>query len=482
VATHPNRPIRNGTAFRDGKMYAFSRRGILVASQWPDMRAWRKTPKGRQWQHVRPEMSLEKTKDGWSCVWGHREPRQHTHIDGCHPASRFERDSYDQEALADGKSFEEFFLGRPCPLEYDLNDEVGSEEWWKWVRWDYARQQNERVQAEYLSPVPDGILAAISRFPNRHWHLLNLVARCPRALDLVRATPALALALSSPWVFRRTPPSHPLRSARSLLGRHQTDIAAWLGFPDAWSTVKILRKLPPGECTVLNLLHLRDLFRTHLKTLQHLPCLNGSVIRLMSGETDRYRACPGFLQKIASQPGLLDQTVRILRYTLWLREKLEDPKIITLRSYKHLTRAHDRFVDQLGHSDLRIIDPPPYPPPPLIPASSHLEMEPLQTETDLLEEGRAQKNCVGAYGPRVRYGKIYLYRLLKPERATVAVSLDNSGRWQLHEIESCQNSEVLPATLTAVLEWIACAGSITAEPLERDPVCPQSSSSLEIPS
>ena len=480
MVTHPDRPIRIGTAFRDGKLYSFSRRGILVASQWPNMRAWRKTPKGRQWKHVRPEMSLEKTKEGWSCVWGHREPRQRTHIDGCHPAGRFERDLYDQEALAEGKSFEEFFLESPCPLEYDLNDEVGSEECQKWVRWDRARKHDERVQADYLSPIPDEILTATSRFPNRHWHLLNLVARCPGAFDLVRSTPALALALSSPWAFRKSPPTHPLRSARSLLGKRQTDIAAWLGFPDTWSTVKILRKLPPEECTVLNLLHLRGLFGTHLKTLQHIPGLNGSIIRIMSGEANRYRAYPGFLQEITSQSGLLDRTARILRYTLWLRERLVDPAIIVLRSYKHLTRAHDHFVDQLGRMDLRIVDPPPYPPSPLVPSSPHLELEPLLTEMDLLEEGRAQENCVGAYGPRVRNGRMYLYRLLKPERATVAVSLSSFGKWELHEIESYQNSEVLPETLSAVLEWIDCAGNLT-DKLEWAPVCPQTSPSLEHP-
>ena len=478
MVTHPNRPIRSGTAFRDGKVYSFSQRGILVASQWPDMRAWRKTPKGRQWKHVRPEMSLEKTEDGWSCVWGHREPRQRNHIDGCHPAGRYERDSYEKEAFAEGKSFEEFFLESPCPLDYDLNDEVGSEAWQRWMRWDYARKKNEGVQADYLSPIPDEILTVVSRFSNRHWHLLNLVGRCAGAFDLVRSTPALALGLASPWVFRKNPPSHPLRSARSLLGKRQTDIAAWLGFPDAWSTVKILRKLPPEECTVLNLLHLRDLFGTQLKTLRHLPCLNGSIIRIMSGETDRYRACPGFLQEITSQSGLLDWTVRLLRYTLWLRDKLEDSRIITLRSYKHLTRAHDHFVDRLGRTDLRIIDPPPYPPPPLMPFGPHLELVPLQTEVELLEEGRTQLNCVGDYAPRVRHGNMYIYRLLTPERATVAVSIGNSRRWQLHGIQSYQNSEVQPETFSAVLEWIELAQDL-AEQADRTPVCPQTSSSLE---
>lgn len=399
------------------------------------------------------------TREGWSCEWGHREPRQRIHIDGGHIISRLERDPYDRSAFEDEEAFQTIDLDGPNPFEYNLNDKVGSESWQKWKRWQYAEEQNNRLQAEYLSPIPDEVLSVVSRFAHRHWHLLNLVSRCPGAYDLIQSTPALALALSSPWVFRKSPPSHPLRSARSLLGKHQTYIVAWLGFPNAWSTVKILRKLPPEECTVLNLLHLRDLLGTHLKTLQHIPHLNGSIIRLMSGQADRYQVSRRFLHEIASNSGLLHESVRILRDTLWMRRKLEDHGTLALRSYKQLTRVHDRLVDQMGRMDLRIIDPPPFPPAPLVPSSPLLELEPLQTESELLEEGRCQCNCVGAYGARVHRGKMYLYRLLTPERATVAVVLDKSGKWQLDEIKSCQNTEVLPDTLYAVLEWIECAGS-----------------------
>lgn len=58
--TQPSRPIRDGIAFRDGKLYVFCRRsGILVVSGWPCLRAWRKTPKGKQWIACRPEVSLK---------------------------------------------------------------------------------------------------------------------------------------------------------------------------------------------------------------------------------------------------------------------------------------------------------------------------------------------------------------------------------------------------------------------------------------
>jgi len=219
-------------------------------------------------------MSLEKTQDGWSCVWGHREPRQRYGVVGDSVIGQPECDQHDPGGLTEGGPF----------WEYDV---AGSESWEKRARWQYTDERYNRLQAEYLSPVPDEILTAISRFANRHWHLLNLVARCPGAFDLVMASPALALALSSLWVFRKNPPCQPLRAARSLLGKDQTYIAAWLGFPDASSTVQILRQLPPEECTILNLLQLRGLFGTHLETLQALSHIDGSIISAMSGEATR---------------------------------------------------------------------------------------------------------------------------------------------------------------------------------------------------
>jgi hypothetical protein len=404
-------------------------------------------------------MSLDKLEEGWGCVWGHREPRQRVCIDGGHILGRLNRDPYDRVAFDDQEAFEACDLDDPFPFEYDVRDQVGSELWLRWKRQQDAEERDNRLQAEYLSPIPNEVLTAVSCFANRHWHLLNLVSRCPGAFDLVRSTPALALALSSPWVFRKSRPRQPLRSARSLLVKHQADIAGWLGFPACWSTVKILRKLPPDECTVINLLHLRSLFGTHLKTLQHLPHLNGSIISLLSGETDRYQVCPRFLHEIALQSGMLDQLVRILRDTLWMRQKLEDKAIISLRSYEKLAQVHDRYVDQLGRMDLRIIDPPPFPPAPLPPSSPNLVLEPLLTESDLLEEGRIQSNCVGVYGSCVHRGRMYLYRLLSPERATLSIVLNKFGKWQLDEIKCFQNTEVLPETLSAVQEWVNCAGS-----------------------
>jgi hypothetical protein len=90
----------------------------------------------------------------------------------------------------------------------------------------------------------------------------------------------------------------------------------------------------------------------------------------------------------------------------------------------------------------------------LVCPSKFLEVLPLTNQAQLQEEGREQQNCVGAYGPRIRTGNLYLYRVLKPERATLAIAKTASGRWQLSEIKSFRNGQVSEETMEAVQWWI----------------------------
>lgn len=93
---------------------------------------------------------------------------------------------------------------------------------------------------------------------------------------------------------------------------------------------------------------------------------------------------------------------------------------------------------------------PPFPPPPF-PGTENLV--PITTADDLLEEGRRQRNCVGAYAGRVRRGRCYIYRLLAPKRATVEIVLRKNG-WRLGEIKAAENQPVRPSTEDFVRGWL----------------------------
>jgi len=93
----------------------------------------------------------------------------------------------------------------------------------------------------------------------------------------------------------------------------------------------------------------------------------------------------------------------------------------------------------------------PMPPPPLQ-GTEHIV--PLCTDEDLRQEGAAQHNCVGSYGLLVRSGKLFVYRVLHPERATLAIVRGADGAWHWNEIETAHNGPVSVATKKAVEQWL----------------------------
>ena len=78
---------------------------------------------------------------------------------------------------------------------------------------------------------------------------------------------------------------------------------------------------------------------------------------------------------------------------------------------------------------------------------------PLSTPAALQEEGKQQRNCVGVYATQVRRGKVYIYRVLEPERATLSIIIQNY-EWCVSELKGRANCKVAPTTLLHVQKWL----------------------------
>lgn len=444
----PPHAIRYGTSFKDGKLYEFSPEGILVLRQWPDLRAWRRTPKGRQWQQVRPHLRLHRVDSGWSCEVSRRESKVRPMLGGMHIrdmlAREPEQEDYEDEFMevlpdepieAPGVADPTMALFRPA-----------------WVI---------ELRSEFLKSIPEEVLAAVAPYSSRHWHLLNLIARCPGALDLVRASPALAFALASLWAFRNPAPRQPLRAARALLRKRQPEIAAWLGFSSDRSTMRVLRKLSPAECSIPNLLHLHDLLPVHPKPLRHMRILGTASLHIMARAAGRCALSDTYLCELGAspKPAWLETEQGLIRDVLWMRETLGETGIFVIHSHAHLQRHHDHLVERVGRMDLKLLDPDPLPEPPFPGVTtSDLHLEPLTTPVALLIEGRAQSNCVGAYAKRIRRGGLCVYRVLAPERATLAIGRTRNhtrkGTWVISELKAPGNAEVMESTRQSVESWL----------------------------
>jgi hypothetical protein len=92
------------------------------------------------------------------------------------------------------------------------------------------------------------------------------------------------------------------------------------------------------------------------------------------------------------------------------------------------------------------LPPPPFPGVPG-------EIEPLRSVGDLDREGRVVRNCVRSYGRRAMAGHCAIYRVLRPERATLSIVRGHKG-WRVGELKGRGNADVEPETVRAIEDWL----------------------------
>ena len=73
----------------------------------------------------------------------------------------------------------------------------------------------------------------------------------------------------------------------------------------------------------------------------------------------------------------------------------------------------------------------------------------------MIDEGREQEHCAMSYAKDIANGAVYLYRVLEPERATLAIVRDESGEWRLDQLLRARNEPVTEETNQGVVRWLS---------------------------
>jgi hypothetical protein len=55
----------------------------------------------------------------------------------------------------------------------------------------------------------------------------------------------------------------------------------------------------------------------------------------------------------------------------------------------------------------------------------------------------------------VRRGGLYIYRVLAPERATLAIARNRAGAWRVSELKAAANHPPANSTVAAIRTWLA---------------------------
>jgi len=405
-------PFDPGNAFRNEKMYRFTRESVTVVRAWPPA-AWEKR-NNEAWRHVRPDLDL-KDVQAYARLLSRRITKP----------KRPDADPYGQYWLP---------FNRPTPAQYAL----GAAEAARWLR-----------------AIPQPARATVARFPDRQFHVLSLVARCPGALELAQTCPALAFALASSWVLR-PPVQRPLRSARALLKRPRRKAAAWLGYPDSRAAVRVLSRVPI-RCINLDML---ERLQTVMASpaawplLPHIKYVNGSVVRILGH--------PGFAAwvspRLLSEVGLVENDFGALaRQVSLAARRLGHPEVeAPPQPLAHLVQVR-RLTKELEEDGYACLTHSEFPSPPVPPAPG---ITPLSSVAALVQEGKIMQHCVATYVTEVLSGACYIYSLDSPTRCTVELRR-RRGRWRLAQIKALSNAAPGLEAVVTVQRWLASASQPT---------------------
>lgn len=409
------KPITYGTVFHpdSGKLFFFQpEESIQVMRAWPKPQAWRRTP-DKGWHGFHPVLQIPKgsLRTQLDRIAGKLEPPLPP---GSHPVLL-------PEAL------------RPV---------------------DLASLIREQARLRWIGTIPTEVRHALRAFPKHQWHLLRLVAACGApAMDLMRATPALGVALACARRFRDI--QRPLRSWRNLLGpgRSQAEAAGWLGFPDTRSSVRLLVKANSSCFTASALLYLRDIARNPRlrKRASHLPRITRSCIYLLSSPALEPMVSQRLLHEIAEeQRSRAGYQLRDIQRMLAAIHP-DGRKIEPLQTLCQVQEFHDALSEEMQF--IKLADRPF----PLPPVDGNDFIRPIGSPDDLAEESRQMHHCVASYLSDIIGGHVAIYRVQEPERATLSlrVGWDDGPVWVIDQLFLARNQQASSDTWNAVCKWFA---------------------------
>ena len=84
------------------------------------------------------------------------------------------------------------------------------------------------------------------------------------------------------------------------------------------------------------------------------------------------------------------------------------------------------------------------------------DIEPILNEEMLCVEGLTMHHCVASYAEAVRNRRRYIYKVLKPARATLELIADRKG-WTVGQIKGYCNADVGSDVIEAVRDWLSSA-------------------------
>jgi hypothetical protein len=408
--------------FKQDTLYVFAEHETQLIRAWPDLTAIRKHDRAARWADFEPDYPLIRP------YRPRRKPRRKT------PTAGAPRQLALDLVLPPNAAPPPTTRPRLTPA-----------------------QRRKRAFDAFRFTCPKPTARRVEPFRGDHLALLRLLRALGDRGDLFDSNPALGYCLA--LAFRRSLARHqPERDVRleQLAGLKQTELMARLGLPDSKRAAKAMAKIRAASMSVELVSGLGRLLSDDdaLAVMSHLPELNLGALTLLLDPQLRALSTAVLFEEIVAEPqeGYFPFTARRLADIAQMADALGVD--ISRRRFRERSRLDALFQD-LARDYTRLEDGRlagcRFPPPP-VPGTP--DVVPLRAPQALVEEGRKQHNCVAGYAERVAGGDTYLYRVLRPQRATLSLVRWAGGRWHIGELLQAGNHPVSAATRRSVEDWL----------------------------
>lgn len=320
-------------------------------------------------------------------------------------------------------------------------------------------EQRRKALDRFRFALPKDVAKALEPFRVRQWMMMQMMYHDPDSVDLALSNPALAFFLAQ----KLNGDTGMIRSLKCSSMR-QRDILALLGYPATRAAVKLVSKIQPASITTDNWRLIVDMLNTELKkdktALAHVSRINLGVMEIVVDPVASSAVGSKLLEAVANdhREKYRGRVVHMIKSALEMQDDLQlDRKVSFFHDLQRLYDVHERTtsrykrrVRQLNDAELAAMsgtfDSPPLPG---IPG----QIEPLTCPRELVDEGEIQGNCVASYAKKMVTGKLYVYRVLSPERSTLSIVKKKQG-WEIGELEAKYNTAASKETEASVKTWL----------------------------
>jgi hypothetical protein len=322
---------------------------------------------------------------------------------------------------------------------------------------------------KFFNDIPPEVISAVRPFQWRQFVLLKMVRYRPETLELIQSNPVLAWFLADAIALKEVP----ISEGCEWVYRKRKDILEFAGIPSTDSIVKTLSRIKPAEYTQILFENLKKLLRQNnkmlkLRCIQYIP--GKEIFNLLNHFDYTY-----WLLSTRDYTGMTiletltaDNEKEV--YRLWTDSKncakalqiaCPENHLRKCKSIEGLRGIHDLWsnmyntANTVQRNERFLLDHGTYsfPPPPL---PGDADIIPITTIKELLEEGAEMHNCVGSYSEKVMSGECFIYRVLRPERATLEIS-DTGDMHHICQLKLAHNGEPAAETWEKVRFWFSSA-------------------------